>query len=304
MNLRRVLIVTKRSAYETYAVDPADPLFERLVARGDPLVRAMLATHEEHHRTLDAVTKSVERLGAAVERIDRGTPFDERRFDLVAVVGGDGTFVSAAHQVRTVPVLGVNSAPKDSVGFFCGATRATADRMLARLVRADLPATIFQRLRTEIDGEAIAEPSLNEVLYAHENPAAMARYRLAVGGRPEEQRSSGLWVGPPAGSRAAVGSAGGRRLPLEAKRYQFVVREPYRWRGRECRLRKGVLGPEDVLEIHSHFGHARIFVDGPHVSRAIPFGATVRIRLSDRPLQVLGFRDPDASRRRRGARSR
>jgi len=304
MNLHRVLIVTKRSAYETYAVDPADPLLERLIATGDPLVRGMLASHENHYSTLDAVTKSLERLGVAADRIDRGTPFDERRYNLVVVVGGDGTFISAAHQVRAVPVLGVNSAPKDSVGFFCGATRATVERLLARLVRTDLPATIFQRLRTEIDGEGIAEPALNDVLYAHENPAAMARYSLGVDGRREEQRSSGVWVGPPAGSRAAVGSAGGRRLALDAKRYQFVVREPYQGRGRECRLRKGVLGPEDVLEIRSHFGHARIFVDGPHVSRAIPFGATVRIRLSDRPLRVLGFRDPDASRRRRASPSR
>ena len=103
---------------------------------------------------------------------------------------------------------------------------------------------------------------------------------------------------------AAVGSAGGRRLPLAAKRFQFVVREPYQGRGRACRLRKGILGPEDVLEIHNHFGHARLFVDGPHVSRTVPFGATVSVRLSDRPLRVLGFRDPDAPLRKRAARSR
>jgi NAD+ kinase len=304
MILRRVLIVTKRSAYETYAVDQKDPGFERLVAQGDLRVRGILASHREHHRTLEVVQKSLERLGAAVDRIDRGTPFDECLYNIVVVVGGDGTFISAAHSVRDVPMLGVNSAPKDSVGFFCGATRTTADRMLTRLVHSDLPATVFQRLRAEVDGEKVPQPALNDVLYAHENPAAMARYSLRVGEHREEQRSSGVWIGPPAGSRAAVGSAGGRKLPLEAKRFQFVVREPYQGRGRECRFRKGILGAGDRLEIQNHFGHARIFIDGPHVSRPIPFGATVRIRLGDEPLRVLGFRDPDASRRRPAARSR
>jgi len=296
MKVGRVLIVTKRSAYETYTVDRNAPRFAALLARRDPLVRGVVASHEEHYRTLEAVRKALEGAGVGVDRIDRGTPFDERLYDLVVVVGGDGTFISAAHHVRAVPMLGVNSAPKDSVGFFCGATRATVDRMLARLLRDDLPATTFQRLRAEVDGEAMPEPALNDVLYAHESQGAMARYSLCVGGRREEQRSSGVWIGPPAGSRAAIGSAGGRRLPLEAHRFQFVVREPYLQRGHACRLRKGILGPDDSLEIQTRFAHARIFVDGPHVSRPIPFGAAVRVRLGDHPLCVLGFRDPDAPR--------
>lgn len=302
MNLGRVLIVTKRTVYEMYTVDRNDPRFARLVAQGDSLVRRVLASHEEHHRTLEAVHKALGERGAEVDRIDRGTPFDEHRYDLVVVVGGDGTFISAARHVRALPILGVNSDPRHSVGFFCGATRATTDRMLARFQRDVLPVTVFQRLRAEIDGEEVPEPALNDILYAHESPAAMARYYLRVGSRREKQRSSGVWIGSPAGSRAAIGSAGGRRLPLEARRFQFVVREPYL--GRECRLRKGILGPEERLEIQNRFAHARVFVDGPTVFHGIPFGATLRVGLSDHPLSVLGFRDPDARRRRRARPSR
>jgi hypothetical protein len=39
MILRRVLIVTKRTAYETYTVDQNDPRFAKLVAQGDSLVQ-------------------------------------------------------------------------------------------------------------------------------------------------------------------------------------------------------------------------------------------------------------------------
>ena len=302
MILRRVLIVTKRTAYETYTVDQNDPRFARLVAQGDSLVRRVLASHGEHHRTLEAVHKALGQRGAEIDRIDRAVPFDERRYDLVVVVGGDGTFISAARLVRSVPILGVNSDPRHSVGFFCGTRRATVDRALARLQRDALPVIIFQRLRAEIDGEEVPEPALNDILYAHESPAAMARYYLRVGSRREKQRSSGVWIGSPAGSRAAIGSAGGRKLPLEAHRFQFVVREPSR--SIECDLRKGVLGPEEQLEIQNRFAHARIFVDGPNVSRSIPFGATLRVGLSDHPLRVLGFRDPDRPRRSRAARAR
>lgn len=298
MNLRRVLLTAKRSAYETHALDQPDLRFLKLVEARDPDVRRILESHDEHHLTLETVEKTLERRGVAVDRLERGDTFDDSGYDLVITVGGDGTFISASRSVKTRPILGVNSAPKDSVGFFCGATRGTFDRMIDRAVRDTLPVTTFQRLRTVVDEVPLPEPALNDVLYAAENPAAMARYQLSVRGIHEEQKSSGVWISPPAGSRAAIGSAGGRKLPLEARRFQFVVREPYLGRARAYRLRKGVLGEEDVLEIESHFGHARVFVDGPLVARSVPYGAVIRIKLSDRPLHVLGFRNREPVKRR------
>jgi NAD+ kinase len=304
MNLRRVLLTAKRSAYETHALDQPDPRFLELVDARHPDVRLILQSHDEHHLTLETVEKTLERRGVSVDRLDRGAAFDDSGYDLVITVGGDGTFISASHAVQSRPMLGVNSAPRDSVGFFCGATRRTFDRMLDRAIRDTLPVTTFQRLRVLLDDVALPEPALNDVLFAHENPAAMARYQLSVRGIHEEQKSSGVWVSPPAGSRAAIGSAGGRKLPLESRRFQFVVREPYLGRARAYRLRKGVLGEEDVLEIENHFGHARVFVDGPLVARPVPFGAVIRIALSDRPLRVLGFRHPEGARRPASRRKR
>jgi NAD+ kinase len=298
-----VLLVTKRSAYETYAEDLRDPRFLALVRAEDPKARALLASHREHYLTVETVEKALDRLGVCVDRLQRGEPFNDSAYDLVVAVGGDGTFISAAHNIRTTPILGVNSSPADSVGFFCGPARKTADSVLEQVGLGRIPVTALYRLRTEIEGAQVPQPALNEVLYAHEHPAAMARYRLKVRREREEQKSSGVWIGPPAGSRAALGSAGGRRLPLLARKFQFVVREPYRERGRRCRLRSGVLGPKGVIEIESHLGHGKLFIDGPYVSYGVPFGGRVTMRLDERPLLVLDFRDPDraaAGGRRRG----
>jgi NAD+ kinase len=297
MRLSRVLVVTKRTAYETYAEDRRSPRFSSLALAGDKKVRALYRSHDEHCRTLEAVEKAFDRRRVSVEQIPRGARFDDAAYDLVVAVGGDGTFIAVAHHVRETPLLGVNSAPKDSIGFFCGAARQTLDRVLDRILRDTLPAATLQRLQAEIDGAAVAVPVLNEVLYAHENPAALARYMLRVPGAREEQKSSGIWVAAPAGSGGAVGSAGGRRLALEAHRFQFVVREPYERRGRKIRHRKGVLGAGDALEIESHIGRGKIFIDGSHVAHDVTFGTRVKITLSRFPLRALGLRKAPRTRR-------
>ena len=191
------------------------------------------------------------------------------------------------------------ASPRDSVGFYCCATRKTVGRVLDRFQRGTLPRISLQRLAIEIDGKRIQEPAINDVLYAHENLAAMARYALKIPGAREEQKSSGIWIAVPAGSGGAIGSAGGRRLALASRKFQFVVREPYHPSGRQYRLRKGVLGPEDEIEIENHVVYGVIFIDGSHICHKIRFDSRVRIRLSEYPLEVFGLRVPKRSSRRR-----
>ncbi|MFQ5457330.1 MAG: NAD(+)/NADH kinase [Myxococcota bacterium] len=289
MTLSRVLLVTKQSAYETYARDRRVGRAALSRARRTK-VNALRESHDDHYKTLAEVEKALDRMNLRVDRIQRDKPFVDRNYDLILTVGGDGTFISASHHVRAVPVLGVNSAPRRSVGFFCSATRRTVARDLEMIQAGALPALSLARLQVELDRKAIAVPVLNDVLFSHELPAAMSRYEIRVGGAREEQKSSGVWIAAPAGGGAGTGSAGGRKLPLGSRKFQFVVREPYRHAGHPCRLRRGILGPGESLRIESHIGQGRIFIDGPHVSRAVPFGSLLRVGLSPHPLRVLGLR--------------
>jgi NAD+ kinase len=108
--------------------------------------------------------------------------------------------------------------------------------------------------------------------------------------RAEVHRSSGVWVATAAGSTAAVRSAGGRVEPIAARRLQFVVREPYTARAARYRLLKGFIGEAEQLEIQSYMRAGRLYIDGPHIWRAVEIGSVLRFRRSREPLRLLGFR--------------
>ena len=76
-----------------------------------------------------------------------------------------------------------------------------------------------------LDGVMLPEAALNDVLIAHQHPAATSRYLVRLGRISETHRSSGLWVSTPAGSTAGIRSSGGAVLPLRSRRLQFRARE-------------------------------------------------------------------------------
>ena len=81
-------------------------------------------------QTLAVVNEALAKRPFAVEAVYRGdlTPITDR--DLVIAVGGDGTFLQVARFVDDLPVLGVNSDPTSSVGFFTVAARDTFEEIL------------------------------------------------------------------------------------------------------------------------------------------------------------------------------
>ena len=113
----------------------------------------------------------------------------------------------------------------------------------------------------------------------------------------EEQKSSGFWIGPVAGSTAAQRSAGGRVLPLGSNKLQLVVREPYTPLGEEYRLRHALVSPGDQLVVRSKIHGAKIFFDGPDRFVDVVRGDVLEFTQSTRSLTLLGI----STRRRWGA---
>jgi NAD+ kinase len=130
---------------------------------------------------------------------------------------------------------------------------------------------------------------LNEALFCHASPAATSRYILNVPSGEEEQRSSGLWVGPAAGSTAAQRSAGGRVLPLSSTSIQYVIREPYTPAGERLRFVRGLVKDGDELVLRSKMREARVFLDGHRIVHAVTMGDVLTMRRSDESLTVLGI---------------
>lgn len=290
MTSGRVVVVAKRTAYRRFVEEERDPRAKELLRRKDPAVRRWLDSHKEHTRTVETVHEALERAGLKVMTVERAhAMFDASDADLVVAVGGDGTLLAASHNVVDVPILGVNSAPGHSVGFFCAAKRTTFRAMLKRALNGTLPSVTLTRMRVSVNGRLRTKHVLNEALYCHVSPAATSRYLLRIGKVTEEQRSSGIVIGPAAGSTAAQRSAGGRVLPLGSRSLQLVVREPYTPSGKPYRLAHRVIPEGDEVEVASKMDNACLFFDGPHREVPVRLGDHVTFAASDEPLVVLGL---------------
>ena len=287
----RVLVVVKQTPYREYT-RLRDPHVLKLLAAHDPAVRNLERADADHRATVLELDRALQAVGAVVTQGEDPRAARHGRFDLVVTVGGDGTLLRTSHHVgHKVPVLGVNSAPAYSVGFFCGARKGGVARAIRGALSGAMRRTVLARMSVARNGAILERRVLNEVLFCHANPAATSRYllRLEDGCAVEEdQRSSGVWVGPAAGSTAAQRSAGGRVLPLRSRRLQFVVREPYRPLGAPLLLPKGLVPEDGALVIRNKMQNAQVFVDGHQRAHTCALGDVLELRVSDDPLIVLG----------------
>ncbi|MGF1467238.1 MAG: NAD(+)/NADH kinase [Sandaracinaceae bacterium] len=299
----RVLFVYKKSAYQVYVRERKLERYRELIERADPTVHDVLKADAAHVGSLEEAREAARalRLRAVFRyRSDEGLTDD---FDLVVTIGGDGTLLKASRSVPPgLPILGINSAPDYSVGHFCGARKGSILPSLRAALSGALHESRLTRMQVEIDGRVVSRRVLNDALFCHVLAAATTRYILRDGDTEEEQKSSGVWIGPAAGSTAAQRSAGGRVLAPGSRRLQYVVREPYQPPNGPYRLRRGLVGPDEALDIWSQVREGRVYLDGPHVVFEVPVGSHLRLRRSSEPLTILDF--PRAVRRAARRRSR
>lgn len=193
-------------------------------------------------------------------------------------------------------MLGVNSAPGDSVGHFCSVTRADFAARLDAILTLRWKPIALTRLAVLLDERPLPELALNDVLITHAHPAATTRYLIKLGQREEEHRSSGIWVATAAGSTAGIHSAGGRVMPLRSARLQYLVRELYRevhgGRMRDYKLVRGFFGPDEALTVASKMPDGWLYIDGARSAYRFPFGARATLRAAETKLKIFLNRSP------------
>ena len=132
--------------------------------------------------------------------------------DILIVLGGDGTLLSAARAVggRDIPIFAVNLG---SLGFLAAIKLEDMYSQLEAALRGDLTVDRRQMLRTELhrDGKCIAAyDGLNDMVLAKAEIARMIDLQVHVDGSFVcVYKSDGLIVGTPTGSTAYSLSAGG-----------------------------------------------------------------------------------------------
>jgi NAD+ kinase len=191
------------------------------------------------------------------------------QFDAVVAVGGDGTVLEASHHVDNgrTPILGLRSSPQ-SIGHLCAYDKAEIPSLLEDIVEHKLQFIAAHRLRGVIhslvsNSEIYTRSILNDFLFCNANPAATTRYRISLGAATERQMSSGIWLSAPAGSSAAIQSAGGIPLGLGDTRFQFKVRELYDPPGQKLKITGEIFDPDqDFFVIESLNESAILAPDG------------------------------------------
>lgn len=293
---KKVLVVYKKTTLQRYGKD--DGRIAKLIAEGDASVAVLEHAHDTHVATLSRAK------GYLKGRRDLSVTFrhqhddDGNGWDLVLTLGGDGTLLWASHTVdANTPMLAINSSPDTSVGYFCAGAADELESLIEGALAGDLHPTRLTRMAVEVDGEVHTRRVLNDVLFCHKSPAAATRYLItpldaegAALADPEDHTSSGIWVGPAAGSTAAQRSAGGKVLRIQSKKIQWVVREPYRPGDTELAHTKGLLKSGQSLSVKSKIREGRIFFDGAQKVLKVDIGSELRLRRSDESLTLLGLR--------------
>ncbi len=286
MKIRNVLVVYKKSMYQIYSSRKGREPFLRRLQRDGSLAR-LKASHGSHQRTLREVKRILTHANVRFRVIYRARPFGEAPYDCVVSVGGDGTLLQAARGVKNQPILGVNSDPERSVGKYCAATAKTFQSVLDRMLRGDERIMHLNRLQLKLNGRDLKINVANDVLLCHANPAAMSRYWLCVGRIKETHSGSGIWISTAAGSTAAMKSAGGKVLPLESRKFQYMPRELYRYPGVNYHLTGDILSPGTVLLLESLMRQGMLYIDGAHLRIPFRYGDVLEIRRSNSSLKII-----------------
>lgn len=285
MKLNKVLLVYKKSTFQIQAVEHRESRFLKLLEQGSDTVTRVKVAHSEHYDTLEHVQSELSKRGIEFKSVARADlSRSVKGVDLVISVGGDGTFLDASHFLDHVPLLGVNSSRSSSFGHFCLGNESNFGQVLDEIESGKRQPEQLLRLELILNGSILPELVLNEVLIAHSSPAGTSRYFLKVADKREEHRSSGIWIGPPAGSTGAIRAAGGKVLPITDRHYQYVVREPWCRPGERFKLKNGLLSADQEMIVASQMRTGAIYLDGQHIDYGFQLGDELVVRGSSKPL--------------------
>jgi len=307
---KKIIVVTKKTSYSKYIQDQDDVGSKELLLSANPAVAFWKSSHNSHMKTLDIVVSEIQKQNFVCHVIDsKSFVAEPDDVEMVVTVGGDGTLLSASHNVNSaLPILAVNSDPSTSVGFFCYTTSNTFQNHLSLALDGKCPNTILTRMSVRKNNKIVANRILNDVLFCHTNPAATSNYiiqlmsrrsltpaaGMSVGSRvspmslQETQRSSGIWVGPAAGSTAARRSAGLSPMDLESKDLQLGVRELYYKPSSKPGTRFMMAAPGQFIKVISKMDSSAMYLDGDYSVIPVGLGDEINFEKSDDSLQLLG----------------
>lgn len=246
-------------------------------------------TTKEYRATLQLVRKILEkhRIKYHLANRDLLNEIKLHKHDFVLAVGGDGTFLRAAQFIKKQLIFGVNADIKSKEGFFMESDKNNFEEKLKKIMNVKFKIKKLPRLEAHINGEKIGSYAVNEFYIGAKKGYHAAKYILELGNIKERHKSSGVLVATPAGSHAWASACLGKKLPLNSKNFQFVVREPYEGRVfKDYGLKCGLLKKRQKLKIYSEMLDGVIVADSVGKEFAFSNGSSAVVRMSDNYLNM------------------
>ncbi len=209
---------------------------------------------------------------------------------LVVAVGGDGTFLRAAHAAATigVPVIGVKVG---RLGFLTEVEPADGAALILRAVAGELPLDERLAVVAEPLGGASFERqwAMNEIMVEKRARHRLVRLRVEVDGDYLTTFSAdGVIVATPTGSTAYSFSARGPIVSPSVDVLVLTAVAPHMVFDRAF-----VLGSEQVVTVRVVDEEPGLLSADGRDAIELPVGSTVRIRRADRPARFV--RRPDGA---------
>jgi len=283
--IKNVLIVYKKTFFESVFLNKDKKQEEIPFTKSE--ISHFRSMHDEHYKTLDQVVGVLKKFEIKYEKTQRRAGIDYQKRDLVITVGGDGTFLHAARNLRKQMILGVNSDPVRSVGRLCLTMRDSFEDIFCKILLNKRAPILIQRLSVVFKKKKMTSEVINDILICDQNPAAMSRYELNINSVKEYQRSSGIWFSTSVGSTGAIHSAGSKKVKLLSDKFLYQPRELYYCKNHSYQLKGGVFNISRPVGVRSSMTDGVVYLDGAHYQVPFHFGDQIQIVRSKYPLKTF-----------------
>jgi NAD kinase len=206
--------------------------------------------------------------------------------DLIISIGGDEHFKYVYHNMLSDKlILNIRSDNLKSEGALSTCNRFNLNKMVKQMYNSSYLVDEWVTLEAELNDKPI-ENAIDTMYIGNSNGTKISRYRIAYGGKEEEQKSSGLIAVTGAGSTGWFRSSGGTSFSRNSKFGKFISREIYIGTKTANSIKSGEFTGDEELEVHSLMENGIIEIDSIKEYK-LKRGDTIKIRVSNKCLKVM-----------------
>ena len=206
--------------------------------------------------------------------------------DVILVLGGDGTLLSAAHmpQIENVPILAINIG---TLGFLTDASLDELYPTLESLLTGDYRIEHRMMLEVVVNREAFPQPfrafALNDVVIRHYTHLieldAYVDNELFI-----PYNADGLIIATPSGSTGYSLSCAGT---IVAPQLEAILLTPIAPHSLTVRPFVAHGGAEITVRMRAAYPSVDVFVDGQRETHSLTAGAVIEVKKAERTIQLI-----------------